>query len=214
MIRDIIRYTPPKTWGVICIDCWDQGGINDLFYETALHELSKYNIGAVVNCATDLLLTYDDISVYNTLKQYLWAADTINVKVNDNVLLDLVRGAGKQKSSQVLQQGLFDENTIYLNRRETFQHHGHYYWPEIQDWIILGSAWQVCIHRGPMGVDTLVDIPNHKFHIFPDWSVQTEAGTAPTKQQIHDDFFVWAPIENNGYRLITRANNSKWTETT
>ena len=212
MIRDVVRYTAPPQWGVLCIDIWQDNDNNNEFYKNALAQLSQYSIAGVVNCTTDLVIDYADKSVYNTLKNYHWAANTISSQVNDNVMLDLIKSAGSCCTNQLVHEKLFDHTTVHLSRRETFIHQGHYYWPEIQDWIILGSAWGKCVHYGPLGVDKLVEIPNHRFHIFPDWSIQTEDKRPPTTQEIHDDFFVWAPIDNGGYRLITRAKNHKWTE--
>ena len=207
-----MRYQPPAVWGVLCIDCWDVDGTNDAFYHQVIGKLEEYPIGAVINCAVDLQIDYQDLSVYNTLKNYLWAADSINTQVNDHALLDLIKCAGKQQINRVLHSKLFDPTTVHLSRKETFLHQGHYYWPEVKDWIIVGSAWKYCLHTGPLGIDTVVDIPGHRFHFFPEWSVQDENRLPPTEQDIHDDFFVWAPIDGNGYRLITRANNHKWVE--
>jgi len=211
LIRDVVRYQPPPIWGVLCIDCWDADGTNNAFYHQVIEKLKAYPIGAVVNCTVDLQIDYQDLSVFNTLKNYLWAADSINTQVNECALLELIKCAGQQKTSKILHDNLFDNTTVHLSSRQTFLHQGHYYWPEVQDWIVVGSAWKYCLHTGPLGIDTLVDIPGHRFHFFPEWSVQDENRLPPTKQDIHDDFFVWAPIEN-GYRLITRANNHKWVE--
>ena len=211
MIRDVVRYKAPPVWGVLCIDVW-QDDTNEAFYQNALTQLAQYPIAGIVNCTTDIVIDYSDKSIYNTLKNYHWAADSINSQVNDNALFDLIKNAGECQTTKLIHDKLFDQQTVHLSRRETFIHQGHYYWPEVQDWIILGSAWGKCVHYGPLGVDTLVEIPNHRFHIFPDWSIQTEDKQPPTTQQIHDDFFVWAPIDHGGYRLITRAKNHKWTE--
>lgn len=214
MIRDVVRYTPPQKWGVLCIDVWESNGNNDGFYHKALSCLSKYHVEVVVNCTTDLKIDYDDVSVYNTIDRYLWNPNSVNPQINRNVLTNLIMVAGHQQTNKFLQNNLFDHNTVHLSDRETFVHHAQCYHPDITDWIILGNTWKICLHVGPLGVDKLVEIGSHKFHIFPDWSIQAEHGGPPSLQDIHDDFFVWAPIDNDGYRLITRANNSKWTETT
>lgn len=203
MIRDVVRYKAPPVWGVLCIDIWHDDSNNE-FYQNALEKLAQYPIAGVVNCTTDIKIDYADKSIYNTLNNYLWNSN------NDNVLLDLIKNAGNHQTAKIVHDKLFDQQTVHLSRKETFIQQGHSYWPEIQDWIILGSAWGKCVHYGPLGVDTLVEIPNHKFHIFPEWSIQTEDSQAPTLQEVHDDFFVWAPIDNGGYRLITRAKNHKW----
>lgn len=209
MIRDVVRYQPPSVWGVLCIDCWNVDGTNDEFYQRVVNELKNYPISAVVNCTIDLKIDYQDRSVHNTLRNYLWAADSINTQVNDRALLDLIRSAGQQQTSHVLHDQLFDDTTVHLSSRETFLHQGHYYWPEVQDWIIVGSAWKYCLHIGPLGIDKLLDIPGHRFHIFPEWSIQMEDRSSVALQQLHDDFVVWAPIDNDGYRLITRCSDEK-----
>lgn len=214
MIRDVVRYSPPSKWGVLCIDCWDDDGSNDPFYFNALEKLKSYPISVSINCATDLKIDYQDQTVYNTLKQYLWEPYSDNVQINNRALLELVTSAGTQETSRVLRQNLFDQDTVCLYSRETFIQHIQFRHPDVYDWILLGSAWGYCLHRGPLGVDKVVDISDRKFYMFPEWSIQTEDRQTPEIQQIHDDFFVWAPIDDNGYRLITRAQNHKWIETT
>ena len=209
MIRDVVRYQAPPTWGVLCIDVWHVES-NESFYQHALTQLSKYPISGVISCTVDLQVDYSDVTVYNTLNHYLWNKQSPDDRINDRVLLDLIRLAGNQKTSQTLQDRLFDSKTVSVSQRETFNHHVMTHWPEIQDWIVLGSAWGKCLHYGPLGVDKLVDISSHKFYMFPEWSVQNEDYSAPELQQIHDDYFVWAPVADGGYRLITRANNEKW----
>jgi hypothetical protein len=213
VIRDVVRYKAPEKWGLLCIDIWDVNGSNDEFYSQALDKLSAYNISAVVNCTMDLELGYSDISVYNTLKKYHWTPVVPESQMNNVVLLDLIKSAGTQQTSKIIHDNLFDNNTVHLSNRSTFMHHSNYVTPDVQDWIVLGSAWKVCLHIGPLGVNTLVDIPAHKFYIFPEWSIQNENRTVVNQQQIHDDFLVWAPILEDGYRLITRAANHKWAET-
>jgi hypothetical protein len=213
VIRDVVRFKPPQKWGLLCIDIWDVDGSNDDFYRTALERLTGYDITAVVNCTMDIELSYADVSVYGTLKKYHWQPVVPDSQMNNVVLLDLIRAAGTQRTSKIIHDNLFDTNTVHLSSRSAFMHHVNYTVPDVQDWIILGSAWKVCLHIGPLGVNTLVDIPAHKFYMFPEWSIQNENRTRVIEQQIHDDFLVWAPVDNGGYRLITRASNHKWAET-
>ena len=208
-----MRYRPPTKWGLLCIDIWDVDGDNDEFYNRALENLTDYDISAVINCTMDLEISYSDVSVYNTLKKYHWLSGVSDSQINNVILLDLIKAAGTQRTSRVIHDNLFDADTVHLSSRSTFMHHANYSIPDVQDWIILGSAWKVCLHIGPLGVNTLVDIPAHKFYMFPEWSIQNENRTHVTQQQIHDDFLVWAPVDKEGYRLITRAANHKWAET-
>ena len=213
MIRDVVRYTPPQQWGVLCIDVWDDDGAHDQFYQTALDHLRDYQIDLVVNCSMSVEVSYQDRSIYNTLDRYLWNPENTNPQINSKILNNMIHAAGSGKSSRLLNERLFQETTVHVSDRETFLHNALVTADHVRDWIILGAAWNICVHRGPLGIETLVDMSTHKFYIFPEWSIQTEQRQPPTQQHLHDDWFVWAPIPNNGYRLITRANNSKWTET-
>lgn len=212
MIRDVVRYTPPRHWGVLFIDCWDVNGKNDEFYRNVLEHLKEFSVSSSVCCTVDLKIDYQDVSVYNTLNRYLWNPTNINEQTNQRVLSDLVNAAGHQETSRVLRNNFFNNETVCLYSRETFIHHAQHHCEHIHDWIIIGSAWKMCIHHGPLGVDRVVDVGDHKFYIFPEWGIQTENRTPPTIQDLHDDFYVWAPVDNGGYRLITRAQNHKWFE--
>jgi hypothetical protein len=213
VIRNVVRYQPPDVWGVLCIDIW-QDARTDEFYQTFLQRLSKYPVGAVVNCTLDLVIDYADVSVYNTLDRYHWRPTDTQEQIRNMMLLDLVKASGQNRTSRLIHDALFDQNTVHISQKQTFNYHVDRFFPDIKDWIVLGSAWGKCLHYGPLGIDKLVDLPNWRFHIFPQWSIQTETQQAPDLQQIHDDYFVWAPIEDDGYRLITRAQNHKWIETT
>ncbi len=167
-------------------------------------------MSSTVCCTVDLKIDYQDVSVYNTLQRYLWNTSGISEQIDQRVLQDLIMAAGQQQTSSVLRNNIFNNETVCLYRRETFNHHAMFHCQGVHDWIIVGSAWNMCVHHGPLGIDRLVDLSDHKFHVFPEWSIQTEQGLAPTLQDMHDDFYVWAPIEHGGYRLITRAQNHKW----
>lgn len=210
MIRNVVRYQPPRHWGVLFIDCWNVDGRNDDFYHRVVHKLKDFSISSTVCCTVDLKIDYEDVSVYNTLQRYLWNPSNINEQINQRVLQDLITAAGQQQTSRVLTNNIFNNETVCLYKRETFNHHAMFHCEGIHDWIIVGSAWKMCVHHGPLGIDRLVDIGDHKFYIFPEWSIQTEQGLPPALQDIHDDFYVWAPIDDGGYRLITRAQNHKW----
>lgn len=212
MIRNVVRYQPPRHWGVLFIDCWNVDGRNDDFYHRVVHKLKDFSISSTVCCTVDLKIDYEDVSVYNTLQRYLWNPSNINEQINQRVLQDLITAAGQQQTSRVLRNNVFNNETVCLYKRETFNHHAMFHCEGIHDWIIVGSAWKMCVHHGPLGIDRLVDIGDHKFYIFPEWSIQTEQGLPPALQDIHDDFYVWAPIDDGGYRLITRAQNHKWVD--
>ncbi len=193
----------PDVWGLLCIDCWDVPA-NRPFYEHAVDQLELFNIGAVVNCCTNLQLDYQDKSVYNTLNQYLWT------NKDQTVLYDLINCAGHEKTDQHLHDKIFTESTVHLSSVDAFRNHVQQNWPTVQDWIILGSAWGMCITFGPLGIDKLVNaIPELKFNVFPEWSIQDENAEYINEQTLQDDFNVWNqyPAVPGCYRWIRRVKN-------
>jgi len=193
----------PDVWGLLCIDCWDVPA-NRPFYERAVDQLELFNIGAVVNCCNNLKLDYQDKSVYNTLNQYLWT------NKDEKVLYDLINCAGHEKTDQHLHDKIFTESTVYLSSVDTFRNHVQKHWPTVQDWIILGSAWGMCVTFGPLGLDKLVsNIPELKFNVFPEWSIQDENAEYINEQTLQDDFNVWNqyPAVPGCYRWIRRVKN-------
>jgi hypothetical protein len=200
-IQDFHR--APNVWGLLCIDCWDVPN-NRSFYEHAVNQLANFNIGAVVNCCTNLQLDYQDKSVYNTLNQYLWT------NKDQKVLSNLINCAGHAKTDQHLHDKIFTESTVHLSSVDTFRNHVQKNWPTVQDWIILGSAWGMCVTYGPLGIDKLVgNVPELKFNVFPDWSIQDENAEYITEKTLQDDFHVWSqyPAVPGCYRWIRRVKN-------
>lgn len=205
MIKDLVLYTAPEHWGVLCIDCWHSNGSNNEFYLNVIEQLQKYKISAVVNCATNIKIDYRDKSVYNTLNCYLWHTQS-DEQIKQKVLSNLINCAGSEPTAQILNEKLFTNTTVHISDIETFASHASKYYPGITHWIIVGSAWNICVHWGPMGVNKLINLPTHAFFVFPDWSVQDEHGEKISVDHLSNDNFIWAPIDNNGYELITKLD--------
>lgn len=206
---DLNRYTPPTKWGVLCIDCWEFGGNNDHQYLKMLENLSTINIAAVVNCSKGIRLDYEDFSVYNTLKKYVWNYEPDNATVDpikNRIILDLLLNCGLNKTSKVINQGLFKQHTIASYNQETFKQHVHLYYPDVKDWIIIGSAWDMCVKTGNLGLEKLVELPDFRFHIFP-WGIQRSDFKTITTQDLEEDFYVWTNMPNDGYLLLGKGYN-------
>ena len=91
----------------------------------------------------------------------------------------------------------FDSDTIYLNSTSEFLEHQH----KTNNWIIVGAAWNICIHYGPMGINKLVHLEDHNFHIFPEWSIFTEDQQYVTVDTVVNDRYHWTPISPSCYKL-------------
>ena len=91
----------------------------------------------------------------------------------------------------------FDNDTIYLNSPSEFVEHQH----KTNNWIIVGAAWGICVHYGPMGVNKLVHLEDHNFHIFPEWSIFTEDQQYVTVDTVTNDRYRWRLIRPGCYKL-------------
>lgn len=210
MIKDVVRFYPPDVWGVLCLDVWHNDGADDRFYLGVVDHLKEYNIGAIVNCTSDVKIDYNDISIYNTLKKYAWShTDHNNELAHNQILLELVKASGTKKISGILNKELFNQHAFFLNSRDAFNYHVQNFYSNVTNWIIVSTTWNHGMHKGPLGVDQQLKLPLHNFNMFPQWSVQTDSNIVLTTEQIEEDAYVWASIDNKGYRLVTQVGG-KW----
>lgn len=210
MIKNVIRYKPPKEWGVLCIDIWEQNGKYDKFYRRTVEHLKDYNVVVTINASKSLKIDYNDISIYNVIKHYIWKNQWTYSEIIHQVRNEFLDYCGTNESSKILKDNLFNNQTICLNNTTAIANYVDQFFPTVRDWIILGQAWGICLHNNPVSIKTVLSIVGHNFNIFPDWSVSNSDQSPVTQQQIEDDNYVWAPIDNNGYRLVTQAGGVKW----
>ena len=71
---------------------------------------------------------------------------------------------------------------------------------EIQDcniskWLVVGAAWQMCIHENLIGFKSLGGFPDLEFYT-AGWCIQTKAGDAVSHKQFEQDHMVaWQRLE-------------------
>lgn len=204
-----MRYQDPLRWGVLCINAWESNGINNDFYQRAATELKNFDVGCVVNCTSDIKIDYADPSVLNTFKNYQWTPTKSSFELNQKIMLNLIKVSGMLESSSILKEQVFGEHSMHLSDVATFTQHVDLFYPEVKNWIVLGTTWKDQLHYGPLGFDNLLSIPTASFNIFPQWSVQKIDSGEVSIEDLEDDEFVWAEIPNNGYRLVTKMGG-KW----
>lgn len=210
MIKNVVRPQTPSNWGVLCIDTWECNGEWDDLYSKAVDKLSQYNIKVTINASKSMRIDYNDISVFNALKFYVWEADQTYYETNRCVKNEILDYSGFNTTNKIIKDKLFDKNTICLNNINAFTNYVDRFFPMVKDWIVLGQSWGVCLHNNPVSFKSLLSMAGHNFNIFPEWSVFNTDQTPVTIQQVDDDNYVWAEIPDNGFRLVTIVDGIKW----
>jgi hypothetical protein len=208
-------------WGLLFIDCYQANGAMNEFYLRVVRNLVNFPISVSINCSNNIFLDSNEKSIKNTIKHYRYDQRAQDDIIRRRVLSDIVMYSGSQPMSNMLEESVFDSNTVFLSNRETFHHHVTNYYPDVKDWIVIGAAWNICLHNSPLGFNTLVDLSEYRFHVFPEWSIVRENNSAVAIEDLENDqAFVWAKVgkkfpetQQGGYQLITRATNNVWFQT-
>ena len=210
----IVKYTNetvPVIDGLIMIDCWrprvDQRKNLNNFYVSLLSKLIHFDFKCIVNAGYNIALNTEDPSIRNTLQSYHY---------NINILQNLIRHCqGFNKTSGILQEALLENNaSIMLLEFEDFVHH----WQtaldcKVNNWLVVGQTWKICVHNRPVGLDTLyrnIQYPQLNFYALTDGFIKDD-GTVTTYENFQQDNLPWAQVKNFGYKLITRSSGH-WTQ--
>ena len=119
-------------------------------------------------------------------------------KLNVVSVISTQTGVPQPVSSILLKSRIFNYKTIHLNSVEEFLQQKHV----VNNWLVIGAAWRICIHHSPMGLTKTADIPAHQFYIFPKWSVMTETNEYVREHDIQKDIHRWQRVTNECFRFI------------
>ena len=216
----IVKYaneSQPVIDGLIMIDCWspglDQRKNYNNFYISLLSKLIEFDFKCIVNAAYNVTLTTEDPSIRNAFQTYYW---TESQDQNINIVQNLVKHcSGSNHTSPLFLETLLDNtDSIMLLEFEDFVYHWHTKLDcKINNWLVVGQAWKICVHNRQLGLDNMYRNSPHKnlnFYAL-DAGFKTDNGKTTNYENFQQDNLPWAYIENFGYKLITRAS-SHWTK--
>ena len=74
---------------------------------------------------------------------------------------------------------------------------------KIQNWLVVGRAWQICLHYRQMGFNHLKNIvdDNTNFFIAP-WGCLDEYNQLITTKHIQSDNLKWSKVSDELWQLI------------
>jgi len=122
-----------------------------------------------------------------------------------NYTSTICSNAENNKLSPLLEEKIFNSDTIYLNSPIEFEQQTHV----VNNWIVIGAAWAICIHHGPMGLLKTKSILDHQFYVFPEWSIFTVMNEYITEKELHEDWCTWGKITNKCYQFIGGRNEAR-----
>ena len=152
--------------GILAIDCWEQSDL-DGFYRTLDRKINFSDINSLIVASFETALDLNDLSQYNTIEQYSWH------DFNPDMLLPLVKETRMRRTSNWL-RSKFSKNTFMLLDMKSFRHHINTCVPHVNDWLVIGGAWEACTHCRPISFYGLRNIKNKNFFI-ADWSIYTRS---------------------------------------
>lgn len=204
----------PKIDGVIFIDCWEspahKASRNNVYYIQLVNEILKHPIQSVVNAAYSVELSTKDISIRNTFEAYCWGKnqDTSN---NTEIILNLIKNCSQMsQTSTVIQETIFRYIPSYmlLEFKDFFWHWKYNLQEKVNNWLIVGGSWNICLHHRPMGLNSIFSSntdPKLNFYVMPH-TVLNEHGETLQRNDFEKDTLYWQEIPNFGYRFVTRAD--------
>jgi len=145
--------------GLICIDLWEKMP-NDknvtpqqlIWLDQLSQNLSQYSWHSIINASYHTKIDYSDPSIYNTLLCYNWS------KYDANVMSELVRQCNNYVMSQHMIDRVFGPSTFALYSIDSFIKHHTTLVPHVKSWLVVGQAWNCCVHARSIGLLNLCKV--------------------------------------------------------
>lgn len=143
--------------GLICIDLWEQDPYKDPYKQVYLDwlqslatTLKQHQWATIINAGYHTRLDYQDRSIFNTLLEYNWK------NFDQEIMLETIRNAHNTVMCRAVQD-MFDQRSFALYSVESFLRHQRRFAPDVKRWLVVGAAWQVCVHGRDLGLDKLME---------------------------------------------------------
>lgn len=196
--------------GLICIDLWEDDPYNKhviwknekyLDWSTHLVEaLFEHEWHSIINACYGIEINYDDVSVFNTLLEYNWKHH--DSQIMDEFIKNTHTLIPPKKLKELFRHVQLDRSFL-LYTVESFLKHKAKFCPEVNNWLIVGAAWHLCVHYRDLGLINLNKIKN-------DFGLQiygSPIGFFKTDSTATDDDFVrdhlsWKKVADELYIMI------------
>lgn len=209
MISHALGHTA-EIQGLILIDCWEppswKSQTVDVYNELAT-KFESWPFQEVINASTKLAFDYKDPSITNTFQTYLWDKASGFYNANPRLILNAATNfCHEYKTFSGFRNGVLTKvDSYYITDHDDFLRHwernGH---NRINNWLVVGSQWQQCVHNNSIGLVTMVKLSkNYNLSFYGcEGGFVTEDARAVTHMDYQQDFLTWQHCTNNLYKLV------------
>lgn len=209
----------PDIQGVIMIDVWSLPELQS-FFQTVQQRMPKFDIQCCVNASYNLdigqINDVGDRSLHNTFRLHLWnrgieqqPLDLETMNPSDRLVFNVLRfSRSNYRTDPTLHTPDLlgsDASVVILDADDLVHHCQMYHNNSIKNWLILGQAWEMCVHHRPMGLCNLAKLissNDYNFFVTP-WSVRDQHGAELTQHCFQgSDGLCWDKVDGFGYRLL------------
>jgi hypothetical protein len=224
----------PNLQGLILIDCWEpsqqkQPYINQ-FYQNIINNTSHYNFVCVVNSGLNILLDLKDESFANLFGHHcnnkISSLPPLAQQRHHQVIANSCRWAGQtwneenpknNSSSQLLHDHFFtnDRGIYLLDPLDIVFHNQIILGGRVQNWLIAGRTWQMCVHYNKLGLNNLAALSaryNINFYATDYSFLKDGLQTTAQLKDFECDSLNWMEICNFGYQLVPNPDCGQYSE--
>ena len=205
--------------GIILIDVWKTNKLDvNQWYSIVVDNIYKMcNNPYFVNACYNNCWNYvdngsgiPDLSQYNLLRLYhkldnQGEAEIFKKSINSDVPYRVMSTfKGLNRTSEYFTDLFTKHNSIFLTHYRDFDYHcTHFLNNKIQNWLVVGKSWQMCLHTRDLGLNNLFKINNGTTRSFYlDRNCVLDTYNQPiTEQHLERDYLDWHRVSQDLWRL-------------
>lgn len=207
--------------GLIMIDMWeprqDQENVRE-WQQHLVHRLTAQSFKCIVNACYNVAINYQtgsnemfqDRSQYNTMRIYNGVEENFTkhpkYQQNDQLLLrNLHNSRGFNSTSELMKQQVLNNNhSIFLTDLQDFLHHWqHVLEAKVNDWLVIGQTWGVCVQYRSIGLQNLLTLTQHYAMKFygATWGFVDDYGNQISAKHFKQDLLPWHRVSKQGREI-------------
>ena len=177
---------------MICIDIWETDRPAPTWLDNVDRHVNFSQFGSIIVANYELALdSLNDLSQYNTLEVYSWSG------FEPAILMPVMKEARQKKTHGWLKEK-FSSNSFLILDTIGMKIHVENFVPHITNWLVIGDAWQACVHSRPLGLKAMMQLP-YNFFAAP-WSMAID-GKPIERSHFENDKLSWIDHGNNLFQL-------------